>query len=311
MGFVKVVKNKAYFKRFQTKYRRRREGKTDYGARRVMVRQEKNKYATAKYRLIARFTNTRVIAQIAWSTIEGDKVMMHADSTELAQYGVKVGLKNYAAAYCTGLLLARRVLTKVGLADSFKGVEEVTAEEFHVEDDYEGDRRPFKAVLDVGLKRTTVGSRVFGVLKGAVDGGLHVPHSTKRFPGYKAGEKKEDGEYDAEFHKERIFGGHVGEYMESLKEEDETQYQKLYSKYIAEDVEADGLEDMYKDAHKKIRASPMKPKKAATVAKPVRTGNKVTSEGKTWTRKVRLNHKDRKARVAQKIANAQRKMMED
>ena len=25
----------------------------------------------------------------------------------------------------------------------------------------------------VGLKRTTVGSRVFGVLKGAVDGGLH------------------------------------------------------------------------------------------------------------------------------------------
>ena len=51
-----------------------------------------------------------------------------------------------------------------------------------VEDDYEGDRRPFKAVLDVGLKRTTVGSRVFGVLKGAADGGLHIPHSTKRFP---------------------------------------------------------------------------------------------------------------------------------
>ena len=65
------------------------------------------------------------------------------------RYGVKVGLKNYAAAYCTGLLLARRVLTKVGLADAFKGVEEVTAEEFHVEDDYDGDRRPFKAVLDV------------------------------------------------------------------------------------------------------------------------------------------------------------------
>ena len=38
------------------RYRRRREGKTDYGARRMMVRQEKNKYATAKYRLIARFT---------------------------------------------------------------------------------------------------------------------------------------------------------------------------------------------------------------------------------------------------------------
>merc|ERR1711924_95777 len=67
----------------------------------------------------------------------------------------------------------------------------------------------------------------------------------------KAGEKKEDGEYDAEFHKERIFGGHVGEYMESLKEEDETQYQKLYAKYIENDVEADGLEDMYKEAHRR------------------------------------------------------------
>merc|ERR1711959_728348 len=131
--------------------------------------------------------------------------------------GVEVGLKNYAAAYCTGLLLARRVLEKVGLADSFKGVEEVNGEEFHVEDDFDGDRRPFKAVLDVGLKRTTVGSRVFGVLKGAADGGLHIPHSTKRFPGYKGGD---DASYDAEFHKARIFGGHVSEYMESLEEED-------------------------------------------------------------------------------------------
>jgi len=311
MGFVKVVKNKAYFKRFQTKYRRRREGKTDYGARRVMVRQEKNKYATAKYRLIARFTNTRVIAQIAWSTIEGDKILMHADSTELAQYGVKVGLKNYAAAYCTGLLLARRVLTKVGLADAFKGVEEVTAEEFHVEDDYEGDRRPFKAVLDVGLKRTTVGSRVFGVLKGAVDGGLHVPHSTKRFPGYKAPEdKKGEGEYDAEFHKERIFGGHVGEYMSSLKEEDEKEYEKVFSGYIKAGVESDDLEDLYANAHKKIRADFKKEKKVRDV-KNVRHGNKITCNGKTYVRKVKLNHKDRKARVAQKIAAAQKKMMEE
>lgn len=32
-ALIKVVKNKAYFKRFQVKYRRRREGKTDYYAR--------------------------------------------------------------------------------------------------------------------------------------------------------------------------------------------------------------------------------------------------------------------------------------
>ena len=52
MGFVKVVKNKAYFKRFQVKYKRRREGKTDYFARKRLICQDKNKYNTPKYRLV-------------------------------------------------------------------------------------------------------------------------------------------------------------------------------------------------------------------------------------------------------------------
>jgi len=36
-------------------------------------------------------------------------ILCAAYSHELPRYGVKVGLTNYAAAYCTGLLLARRV----------------------------------------------------------------------------------------------------------------------------------------------------------------------------------------------------------
>ena len=35
-----------------------------------------------------------------------------AYSHELSEYGLTVGLTNYSAAYCVGLLLARRVLTK-------------------------------------------------------------------------------------------------------------------------------------------------------------------------------------------------------
>jgi ribosomal protein L18 len=35
----------------------------------------------------------------------------------------QVGLSNYAAAYCTGLLVARRILTKLNLADTYKGQE--------------------------------------------------------------------------------------------------------------------------------------------------------------------------------------------
>lgn len=69
MGFVKVVKNRAYFKRYQTKFKRRREGKTDYYARKRLTVQDKNKYNTPKYRLIVRFTNKDIIAQVCNLTI--------------------------------------------------------------------------------------------------------------------------------------------------------------------------------------------------------------------------------------------------
>ena len=46
--------------------------------------------------------------------------MVQANSAELPRYGLKTGLKNYAAAYCTGLLCARRLLQKVGLDEIYK-----------------------------------------------------------------------------------------------------------------------------------------------------------------------------------------------
>lgn len=49
------------------------------------------------------------VSQIAYAKIEGDMIVCAAYSHELPKYGVSVGLTNYAAAYCTGLLLARRV----------------------------------------------------------------------------------------------------------------------------------------------------------------------------------------------------------
>jgi ribosomal protein L18 len=67
------------------------------------------------------------------------------------------------AAYCVGLLVARRTLTKYGLAEEYKGEEEPTGEDYNVEAG-EG-ARPFKAFLDVGIKRTSTGAKVFGFLK--------------------------------------------------------------------------------------------------------------------------------------------------
>lgn len=63
-GFVKVVKNKQYFKRYQVKFRRRREGKTDYYARKRLTIQDKNKYNTPKYRLIVRLSKKYITCQV-------------------------------------------------------------------------------------------------------------------------------------------------------------------------------------------------------------------------------------------------------
>lgn len=70
---------------------------------------------------MVRFTNKDVICQIAYATVAGDVIVASAYSHELANYGLSVGLTNYAATYATGLLLARRVLTKFGLADTYVG----------------------------------------------------------------------------------------------------------------------------------------------------------------------------------------------
>lgn len=310
MAFVKVLKNKAYFKRFQVQRRRRREGKTDYRARRKMVAQSKNKFNARKYRLVVRFTNRKCICQIVYATIRGDMVLAAATSTELTKYGIPVGHTNYAAAYCTGLLVARRALKTLGLDEKFKGKEELDGEEYHVEDE-ENEQRPFKAILDVGLQSTTVGNRVWASLKGAVDGGIHVPHSCKNFPGYKApDEKGQEPEYDAEAHKERIFGNHVKEYMEMLQEEDPTKYEAHFSKFIEEDIDAEKLEEMYSEAHEKIKEDPTaEPAEKKEITHKRKGGTVQSSDGSEHVRNVKLSLKRRREKVREKIAAAQAKLL--
>ncbi|KIW03639.1 60S ribosomal protein L5 [Verruconis gallopava] len=255
MAFTKTVKNNAYYSRYQVKYRRRREGKTDYAARKKLIAQAKNKYNAPKHRLVVRFTNKDIICQIVSSELNGDRVVAAAYAHELKRYGITHGLTNWAAAYATGLLVARRTLKKFGLDEDFPGVEEPDGE-YTLTEATEGDegRRPFKAFLDVGLVRTSTGARVFGAMKGASDGGLYIPHSESRFPGYDI----ETKELDSEILRKYIFGGHVAEYMETLADDDEERYKTLFAGYIADEIEADGLEELYAEAHKQIREDPFK-----------------------------------------------------
>ncbi|KAL2491422.1 60S ribosomal protein L5-2 [Abeliophyllum distichum] len=196
MVFVKAQKSKAYFKRFQVKYKRRREEKTDYRARIRLINQDKN---NLMYR---------------------------------ASFGSSV-------------------LKKLEVDDEYEGNVEATGEDYSVEP-AKSRRRPFRTLLDIGLVRTTIGNRVFGALKGALDGGLDIPHSDKRFVGF----SKDSKQLDAEVHRKYIYGDHIAANMTTLMEDEPEKYRSHFSYYIKKGLEADGLEEMYKKVHAAIRADP-------------------------------------------------------
>jgi len=284
---MKVIKNKAYFKRFQVKFRRRRAGKTDYRARKRLVTQDKNKYNSPKYRFVVRITNRDIITQITYAKIEGDQVIAAAYSHELPKYGLPVGLTNYSAAYSTGLLLARRLLTKLKLADKYKGNAEINGQDYNVEEIADGPR-PFCALLDVGLRRTTTGAKIFAAMKGAADGGLDIPHSENRFVGYDDEGKK----LNADVLRKYIFGGHISDYMKKLKDEDDSKFQAHFSKYIKAGVKAESLEATIKKTHEAIRKDPTY-KKSDKKKEPSKNAHK---------KKQRLSLAQRKDKVKQKKA---------
>jgi len=128
--------------------RRRREAKTDYKARFAMLKSEKP-------RLVVRKTNRYIVVQIVKSDIAQDKALARASSKDLLQKGwpkEKSGsLKSLQAAYLTGILLAKKSKVK-------------------------------EAILDAGLNRNISGSRIYAVLKGAIEGGLKIPHKKEALP---------------------------------------------------------------------------------------------------------------------------------
>jgi large subunit ribosomal protein L18 len=133
--------------RYFVPFRRRREGKTDYYLRTRLV-------VSDSPRLVVRKTRRHIIVQMIVPNIAGDETLVAANSAELGAYGYTHGLSNTPAAYLTGMLCAVRAL-KAGHTD---------------------------AVLDIGLTRATMGARAFAALKGAVEGGLEVPHGEEILP---------------------------------------------------------------------------------------------------------------------------------
>ena len=68
-----------------------------------------------------------------------------------------------------------QLLTKLNLHEIYTGNDDINGEDYNVED-IDGSPGAFRCFLDVGLARTSTGARLFGALKGALDGGLDIPH---------------------------------------------------------------------------------------------------------------------------------------
>jgi len=319
MTFIKIQKNNTYYKRFQVKFRRRRQGKTDYY-------QRKNKYNTPKWRFVVRRTNQRIICQVVCSTIAGDKIKTSADSFELKRYGLTAGLTNYSAAYCTGLLTARRLLNLLDAENKKRNVTSSMAKTFNLVPEATGEyvdiaalaekkgveTRPFTCYLDLGLARATAGNRVFAALKGAVDGGLHIPHSDKIFPKSKSGKDAKKDAKDAKAGnplRDRIFGLHVQTYIDIIKKagkvkgQNDQQFSKVEKNLT--DAKVKTLDELYKKVHAAIRANPDRVAKAKKTqekhTRDAKTNVFTTAKGKKYRKDVKLSNVQRKQRVQEKI----------
>jgi large subunit ribosomal protein L18 len=133
-------------KKFALQYRRKREGKTDYRKRLVLLK-------SGLPRLVIRASNKSIQAQLVKYEADGDKVLATARASELKKLGWNGACGNTPAAYLTGLLLAQ----KLG--------------------DFDGD-----IIVDIGLQKHHKGGRIYAVAKGAVDGGLSVRVGEDVFP---------------------------------------------------------------------------------------------------------------------------------
>ncbi len=112
--------------------------------------------------------------------------------------------------------------------------------------------------------------------QGALDGGLDIPHNEKRFVGYDASSK----EYDAELMKKYIFGGHVGDYMEEMAEEEPEKYQAHFATYLEQDLDTvEALEEMYTEVTRSrgdISVTVKNPASAGPVLVQCRASHRIT-----------------------------------
>lgn len=190
-------------KRYKLTLKRRREGITNYYKRKKLIVSEKPRF-------VVRISNRHAVIQIIDVDPKGDITLVGVHSKELEKYGWKAAHNNTPAVYLLGYLAALKALKK--------GITE--------------------AVLDIGLRASTKGARVFVAAKGAIDAGLKVPLGEEILPD-----------------ESRIHGEHISNYAKILKEENPEIYEKRFSLYIKNGLDPEELPKHFDELLENIKKS--------------------------------------------------------
>jgi len=129
------------------KYKRKRQGRTNYRKRLTLLTGGKN-------RLVIRKSLKHITAQFVRYNEDGDKVLITAHSKTLEKNGWTHSKGSVPAAYLTGILLAHH------------------AKKQNIRE----------AIVDSGIAVSVKGSRIYAVIRGVIDSGITVPCDKEMLP---------------------------------------------------------------------------------------------------------------------------------
>ena len=133
--------------RYKVAFRRRRELRTDYYARKKLL-------TARETRAVVRRSNKNISIQFVDFAMEGDKIIASATTRELKVMGWEYSCSSIPAAYLVGYLAGKKAMKE--------GIE--------------------YAVLDIGMQHVQHGGVLFATVAGMIEAGLEVPCSEDVLP---------------------------------------------------------------------------------------------------------------------------------